>query len=321
MLRSAELAARRRRPLRSRAGRRVPGHQRAAGRDPAGAEAGRRAASPWSATTRRRSTPSAPPTVRNILDFPGRFAPPAAVVTLEQNYRSTQPILDAANAVIGLATRALTQGAASRTARSGAAAALWRSSTTSWRQVDYVVERRSSRTARPGCRCATRRCCCAPRTTAPLLEVELGRRNIPYREVRRPQVPRGGARQGRARRSCAGPRTRATRSPRSACCSSCPASVPAPPAGSGCDRVATARLRRAGQLRAAGRGRASTGPGSCELLSRSWPAAPWPVSSAWCARFYEPLLVERYDDAGRAPRRSRAARAHRRAPIPRASGS
>jgi DNA helicase-2/ATP-dependent DNA helicase PcrA len=42
-------------------------------------------------------------TVRNILDFPACFAPPAAVVTLEQNYRSTQPILAAANAVMGLA--------------------------------------------------------------------------------------------------------------------------------------------------------------------------------------------------------------------------
>jgi ATP-dependent DNA helicase UvrD/PcrA len=43
-------------------------------------------------------------TVRNILDFPGHFDPPAKIVTLEQNYRSTQPILAAANSVIGLAT-------------------------------------------------------------------------------------------------------------------------------------------------------------------------------------------------------------------------
>jgi DNA helicase II / ATP-dependent DNA helicase PcrA len=43
-------------------------------------------------------------TVRNILDFTGQFSPPAAVVALEQNYRSTQPILDAANAVIARAT-------------------------------------------------------------------------------------------------------------------------------------------------------------------------------------------------------------------------
>jgi len=38
-------------------------------------------------------------TVRNILDFPERF-PGAQVVTLEQNYRSTQAILDASNAVM-----------------------------------------------------------------------------------------------------------------------------------------------------------------------------------------------------------------------------
>ncbi|MFO0336243.1 MAG: ATP-dependent helicase [Pseudomonadota bacterium] len=39
-------------------------------------------------------------TVANILEFPAQFAPPAQVVALEHNYRSTQPILDAANAVI-----------------------------------------------------------------------------------------------------------------------------------------------------------------------------------------------------------------------------
>lgn len=42
-------------------------------------------------------------TVRNILDFPTHFNPPAKIVTLEQNYRSTQAILAAANGVIGLA--------------------------------------------------------------------------------------------------------------------------------------------------------------------------------------------------------------------------
>jgi DNA helicase-2/ATP-dependent DNA helicase PcrA len=43
-------------------------------------------------------------TVRNILDFPKQFAPPAHVVTLVQNYRSTEPILKACNAVIAQAT-------------------------------------------------------------------------------------------------------------------------------------------------------------------------------------------------------------------------
>jgi DNA helicase-2/ATP-dependent DNA helicase PcrA len=51
-------------------------------------------------------------TVLNILDFPGQFARPspegsqpvaARIVTLERNYRSTQPILDVSNAVIAAA--------------------------------------------------------------------------------------------------------------------------------------------------------------------------------------------------------------------------
>jgi len=41
--------------------------------------------------------------VRNILDFPQMFSPPATVMTLARNYRSTKPILAAANAVIDLA--------------------------------------------------------------------------------------------------------------------------------------------------------------------------------------------------------------------------
>lgn len=42
-------------------------------------------------------------TNRNILDFPQQFRPPARVLTLERNYRSTRPILAASNAVIALA--------------------------------------------------------------------------------------------------------------------------------------------------------------------------------------------------------------------------
>jgi len=43
--------------------------------------------------------------IENILGFPGRFEPPARVVALERNYRSTRPILDVSNAVIALAER------------------------------------------------------------------------------------------------------------------------------------------------------------------------------------------------------------------------
>ena len=48
-------------------------------------------------------------TVRNILDFPDHFTPRAEIVTLDRNYRSTQPILAAANGVIGLARERFTK--------------------------------------------------------------------------------------------------------------------------------------------------------------------------------------------------------------------
>ncbi len=47
-------------------------------------------------------------TVRNILDFPKRFSG-TTVIVLEQNYRSVQPILDAANAVIARPRRRFTK--------------------------------------------------------------------------------------------------------------------------------------------------------------------------------------------------------------------
>src|ERR1700687_1547435 len=48
-------------------------------------------------------------TVRNILDFPTQFSPPASIITLDRNYRSTQTILAAANGVIGLAKERFTK--------------------------------------------------------------------------------------------------------------------------------------------------------------------------------------------------------------------
>jgi DNA helicase-2/ATP-dependent DNA helicase PcrA len=44
-------------------------------------------------------------TIENILGFPHHFTPPARIVALEENYRSTQSILDAANALIAEASR------------------------------------------------------------------------------------------------------------------------------------------------------------------------------------------------------------------------
>jgi DNA helicase-2/ATP-dependent DNA helicase PcrA len=48
-------------------------------------------------------------TVRNILDFPAQFSPPAEIITLERNYRSTQAILAAANGVIELGRERFTK--------------------------------------------------------------------------------------------------------------------------------------------------------------------------------------------------------------------
>jgi DNA helicase-2/ATP-dependent DNA helicase PcrA len=48
-------------------------------------------------------------TVRNILDFPKQFSPPADIITLDRNYRSTQAILAAANGVIDLARERFTK--------------------------------------------------------------------------------------------------------------------------------------------------------------------------------------------------------------------
>jgi DNA helicase-2/ATP-dependent DNA helicase PcrA len=48
-------------------------------------------------------------TVRNILEFPSSFTPAADIVTLDRNYRSTAPILDAANAVIAEAEERFTK--------------------------------------------------------------------------------------------------------------------------------------------------------------------------------------------------------------------
>src|SRR5450755_2611047 len=48
-------------------------------------------------------------TVRNILDFPHQYQPPVTVITLERNYRSTQAILNASNAVIARARERYTK--------------------------------------------------------------------------------------------------------------------------------------------------------------------------------------------------------------------
>ena len=116
-------------------------------------------------------------TVRNILDFPARFEPSARVVTLEQNYRSTQPILAAANAVIGLATeRYRKELFSTRGAKQRPYLAMVRDDLA---QVEHVARQiLINREAGLGLRDQAVLFRTASHSAA--LELELARRNIPY---------------------------------------------------------------------------------------------------------------------------------------------
>lgn len=115
--------------------------------------------------------------VRNILEFAGRFEPPARVIALEQNYRSTQTILDASNAVIALASqryakalwsdRASTQKPSLVTVGDEAAQASW--------VADQILRHREEGLALTTQAVLFR----ASHHSAPL-ELELTRRGIPF---------------------------------------------------------------------------------------------------------------------------------------------
>jgi DNA helicase-2/ATP-dependent DNA helicase PcrA len=116
-------------------------------------------------------------TVRNILDFPRQFEPPATLVTLEQNYRSTPAILAASNAVIGLARERFTKNLHSE--RSAGPKPVLVTVLDDAAQAGFVVasilESREAGTA-------LKEQAVLFRTThhSALLEVELTRRNIPF---------------------------------------------------------------------------------------------------------------------------------------------
>jgi DNA helicase-2/ATP-dependent DNA helicase PcrA len=116
-------------------------------------------------------------TVRNILEFPQQFEPPAVVLPLEQNYRSTQAILDAANAVMRLAPEGFAKSLFSeRGAASKPVLATVRDETD---QVDYVVRHvLANREAGLGLR--EQAVLFRTGHHSGRLELELGRRNIPF---------------------------------------------------------------------------------------------------------------------------------------------
>jgi len=116
-------------------------------------------------------------TVRNILDFPSQFEPPAEIVRLEQNYRSTQPILAACNAVIGLAREQFTKNL--RSHRGSGERPTLVSVADDIGQVSLVVE---TVLENRECGMALKEQAVLFRTShhSAMLEIELTRRNIPF---------------------------------------------------------------------------------------------------------------------------------------------
>jgi len=116
-------------------------------------------------------------TVRNILDFPASFSPPACVVTLEHNYRSTEPILEACNRVIGLARERFSKNLFSTRGSKQKPRLITVDDEAA--QVDYVVERILKR-REAGIDLKRQAVLFRTSHHSDGLEVELGRRNIPF---------------------------------------------------------------------------------------------------------------------------------------------
>jgi DNA helicase-2/ATP-dependent DNA helicase PcrA len=116
-------------------------------------------------------------TVENILDFPERFSPPAHVVMLEENYRSTQAVLDVANALMAEGGRQYRKFL--RSARGGGARPRYVTVQDDQAQAAYVVERVLECRER-GIDLRRQAVLFRNADHSDVLELELVRRNIPY---------------------------------------------------------------------------------------------------------------------------------------------
>ena len=115
--------------------------------------------------------------VRNILDFPHSVSPPAAVIALERNYRSTQPILDVANAVIAGAGERFAKTLYS-TKESAQLPYLVKAEDEAAQAsyvADHVLEHREA-----GIKLSRQAVLFRAAHHSDLLEIELGRRNVPF---------------------------------------------------------------------------------------------------------------------------------------------
>jgi len=230
-------------------------------------------------------------TVHHILDFPRAFTAPAHLVPLEDNYRSTTPIIAASNAVIERATHRHDKRL--RSQRPSQEKPILAIVDDELAEVDYVIEKvLAYREA--GLQLRDQAVLMRAAHHADLLELELGRRRIPY-------VKYGGLKFLEAAHvkdllailrwaenpidPIAGFRTAQL----------------IPGVGPAFARRAVDAVRSRDSLAAladlkppaAGR---TLWPQLCALLA-DLPAAPWPGQIGRVRELYEPVLIERYAGA------------------------
>ena len=120
-------------------------------------------------------------TVDNILGFPGQYVPdnglPASVITLEDNYRSTQAVLDAANALMAGGERQFRK--ALRTTKGVGHPPHYVTVADDQAQADYVVAR-ILETRESGVPLKRQAVLFRSSHHSDTLELELTRRNIPF---------------------------------------------------------------------------------------------------------------------------------------------
>ena len=221
----------------------------------------------------RASTRSAAPTSATSWTS-RRSSPGRALITLEENYRSTQPILDLANAIIDRAPERYTKvlrAQAQAGAAPGAGARRGRPQPVALRLPAHPRAARGGRAARRDRR--------ALPLELPLLRprARAAAARHPVRQARRLQVHRDGARQGRARASARGrePARRGVLASRAAAARRA--------------RAEDGRRRAAPRRRGRGRRRGGRSPGGLSAARRVHqgarpsgpaPAPAWPSGSA-----------------------------------------
>jgi DNA helicase-2/ATP-dependent DNA helicase PcrA len=116
-------------------------------------------------------------TIQNILDFPSQFHPPATTIKLEQNYRSSQPILAACNLIISRATEGVPKRLFSLRAETRRPVLAMLPDEAA--QVDFVIDRvLANREA--GMELRDQAVLMRASHHSSQLDIELTRRNIPF---------------------------------------------------------------------------------------------------------------------------------------------